>query len=55
MITIGINVSHNSSACLMIDGEIKIAIQKEKEEKKKFYRISKKINDFLLNFWRKIK
>ncbi len=45
MITLGINISHNSSACIMWDGVLKIAIQEERiVRKKKLYGLSKKIN-----------
>lgn len=56
MITIGINVSHNSSACLMIDGEIKIAIQEERiTRKKNFTGYPKKSIDFCIEFLKKNK
>ena len=44
MIYLGINVSHNASAALMIDGEIVIAVQEERFTKKKFSRLPKKVD-----------
>ena len=42
---LGINLSHNSSAALMIDGEVIICTQEERfTNKKNFFRLSKKIN-----------
>ena len=40
---LGINLSHNSSAALMID-EVIICTQEERFTNKKIFRLSKKIN-----------
>ena len=41
---LGINLSHNSSAALMIDGEVIICTQEERFTNKKNFWLSKKIN-----------
>ena len=51
MIILGVNISHNSSACLMIDGELKLAIQEERiVRKKNFTGYPKKSINFCLNY-----
>jgi carbamoyltransferase len=51
MILLGINISHNSSACIMVDGKIQVAIQEERLEKKKnFTGYPKKSIEFCLNY-----
>ena len=45
---LGINVSHNASAALMVNGKIIVAIQEERiTKKKKFNWLSKKSNSVL--------
>ena len=42
---LGINLSHNASASLMIDGEITLTLQEERfTQKKKFFWLSKEIS-----------
>ena len=54
MIILGINISHNSSACIMINGELKLAIQEERLTKiKNFTGYPKKSIDFCLEFLKK--
>lgn len=54
MIILGINISHNSSACIMINGELKLAIQEERLTKiKNFTGYPKKSIDFCLKFLKK--
>ena len=56
MIYLGINVSHNASAALMIDGEIVIAVQEERFTKKKnFQGYPKKSIDYCINYVKKKK
>ncbi len=56
MIILGINISHNSSACLMVDGEIKLAIQEERiVRKKNFTGYPKKSIEFCIDFLEKNK
>ena len=51
MILLGINISHNSSACIMVDGKIQVAIQEERLVKKKnFTGYPKKSIEFCLNY-----
>lgn len=51
MITLGINISHNSSACIMSDGVVKIAIQEERIiRKKNFTGYPKKSIDLCLSY-----
>lgn len=51
MIILGINISHNSSACIMCDGVLKIAIQEERiVRKKNFTGYPKKSIDFCLAY-----
>ena len=54
MIYLGINVSHNASAALMIDGEIVVAVQEERfTRKKNFTGYPKKSIDYCINFVKK--
>ena len=56
MIYLGINVSHNASAALMVDGEIVIAVQEERFTKKKnFQGYPKKSIDYCINYVKKKK
>jgi carbamoyltransferase len=56
MIILGINISHNSSACLMIAGEVKLAIQEERlVRKKNFTGYPKKSIDFCIEYLKKNK
>ena len=56
MIILGVNVSHNYSACLMIDGDIKLAIQEERiVRKKNFTGYPKKSIDMCIEFLKKNK
>ena len=53
---LGINLSHNSSAALMIDGEIIICTQEERfTNKKNFFGYPKKSIDYILKYLRKKK
>ncbi len=51
---IGINVSHNASACLMIDGEVLIAAQEERFTKtKNFCGYPKQAIDYCISYLKK--
>ena len=53
---LGINLSHNSSAALMVDGEIIICTQEERfTNKKNFFGYPKKSIDYILEYLRKKK
>lgn len=53
---LGINLSHNASASLMIDGEITLALQEERfTQKKNFFGYPKKSVDYIINFLKKKK
>ena len=55
-IILGVNISHNSSACIMVNGEIRLAIQEERlVRKKNFTGYPKKSIDFCLDYLRKNK
>ena len=56
MIILGVNISHNSSACLMIHGDVKLAIQEERLiRKKNFTGYPKKSIDFCIEYLKKNK
>ena len=53
---LGINLSHNASASLMIDGEITLTLQEERfTQKKNFFGYPKKSVDYIINFLKKKK
>ena len=56
MIFLGVNLSHNASACLMINGKITLVTQEERFTKKKsFEGYPKKSIDYILKFLKKEK
>jgi len=56
MVYLGVNLSHNASACLMINGKITIAVQEERfTRKKNFEGYPKKAIDYIVKFLKKEK
>lgn len=55
-VILGVNLSHNSSAALMVNGEIKICTQEERfTNKKNFFGYPKKSIDYILKYTKKKK
>ena len=50
---LGINVSHNASACLMYEGEIIACFQEERLINKKVFLVIQKSIDYCLNIAKK--
>tara|TARA_Y100000294_G_C8440962_1_gene290711 strand:- start:415 stop:579 length:165 start_codon:yes stop_codon:yes gene_type:complete len=54
MVFLGVILSHNASACLMIDGKVTIVAQEERFTKiKNFLGYPKKSIDYILKFLKK--
>jgi len=56
MIYLGVNLSHNASACLMVDGKVTIVVQEERfTNKKNFEGYPKKAIDYIVKYLKKEK
>ena len=50
MIILGVNDGHNSSACLLINGELKCAIAEERLSRENHFGYPKKSIEFILDY-----